>query len=445
MTRCRRGRRTRPLRPSRGGGPDRGRRASRRARPTADRSPPIRACSACWRSSDLRHGRAVFAFSRPRSASTRGLDQQMQVDGIASDHDPRRGIRADGGWMPPMARYFAAGGIPRHRPLISARSSPASCSAHLQRRPRGRRHVQAGVRRRRPLRGRHIALQQLFIAAAELRARDDVERNDAGACSCRCSMKNFFARLLGCDRSVPIWWIVSLAIGAGVLYKRKTRSNRHDAARPLRGDRIDVAAALTACWEQRSRMTREEDPDHHRRRARRRGGRRAPTSDAARHGHRHHRGHQDPRPRGHRVGVRQDSAEAARQHQRRHARAASSSSRSTKATASTRAIPAADRSRSRSDARRQRHRVARRGRASLEQSRQSVQTARVQLEQASAQPRAPARAVEPAAHHARSARAGRERGARRRIDAAGARKGRSPRRRAASSRSAPGSRAPATT
>ena len=75
--------------------------------------------------------------------------------------------------------------------------------------------------------------------------------------------------------------------------------------------------------------------------------------------------------------------------------------------------------------------------ASLEQMRQSVETARVQLEQASAEPRAPAGAVEPAAHHARSARTGRERREGRRVVAAGAREAGRRRRRRASSRSAP--------
>ena len=51
--------------------------------------------------------------------------------------------------------------------------------ARLQRRPRRRRHVQAGVRHRRPLAGPPRAPAALH-PAAQLRARDDVERDDAG-------------------------------------------------------------------------------------------------------------------------------------------------------------------------------------------------------------------------------------------------------------------------
>ena len=136
----------------------------------------------------------------------------------------------------------------------------------------------------------------------------------------------------------------------------------------------------------------------------------------------HDRGDQDARPRGDRVGVGQDPAEAARQHQRRHAGPRRRSRRQRRRSRHEGAVPAADRPEVAAHARRQRHGVARRRRkASLEQLRQTVETARVQLDQAQTEPGAPAGSLEAAAHDARGARKGGERRAGRRVGAAGAR------------------------
>ena len=100
---------------------------------------------------------------------------------------------------------------------------------------------------------------------------------------------------------------------------------------------------------------------------------------------RHRRGDQGSRPRGHRVGVRQDSAEAPGQHQRRHPRPGRRARGQRGRPRDPRAVPAADRSEVAADPRRQRHRVARRRQTRRSsRCRQSVETARVQVEQARA-------------------------------------------------------------
>ena len=141
-----------------------------------------------------------------------------------------------------------------------------------------------------------------------------------------------------------------------------------------------------------------------------RGRRRQPLLQEGQGPDGHDRRHQDARSRGDRLGVGQDSAEAAGQHQRRHARAASSTSRSTKATAIKKGqflLQIDPKSlRTRVDSGTASLQAAE---ASLEQMRQSVETARVQLDAGAAEPDAPAGSLDAAADDARSAREGGER------------------------------------
>ena len=182
--------------------------------------------------------------------------------------------------------------------------------------------------------------------------------------------------------------MVSLAIGLGVLYRRRTGPIATTPARHLRRDRLDHRRHQNGLV--RSLDVSEERAHRRRRRARRRAPWSPPIS-----GSRGTRAStvttdvdQDARPRSHRVGVGQDSAEAARQHQRRNAgprrrsrgqrrrprsRRASSCCRSTRS----RCAPASTAA----------PRRCRRPKASLEQLRQSVETARVAARAGAAEPR----------------------------------------------------------
>ena len=116
------------------------------------------------------------------------------------------------------------------------RSSPAS-SRRLQRGDRRRRHVQAGLRRRRPFAACSRALQHALHLPLDYVRESLSSPTNLGV----------FLPFLdetrsrrGCSASIDlfyIWWIVNLAIGLGVLYKRRTAPIADDDARHLRRDR----------------------------------------------------------------------------------------------------------------------------------------------------------------------------------------------------------------
>ena len=276
-------------------------------------------------------------WSSSRRVLRSALDRGRQAGGARSADAGHRVVRreaersgATSGWKP-------ASRTPAIRPR-PARWSASRCVMliiagillrDLQRAARRRRDVQAGLRHRRALGADHGAADA-FSLPARLPARNDVEPDQPRRCSCRFSTKTRFWR--GCSvRSICFrsGGTLSLAIGLGVLYKRRTA--------PIATDH--VARATSSSWRPSppsdlpfrrtgSIDVREEYSHHPRRRA----------ASAARRRRRqlllrprqrpdgHDRADQDARPRGHRVGLGQDSAQAARQHQRRDRRAASSTS-----------------------------------------------------------------------------------------------------------------------
>ena len=68
-----------------------------------------------------------------------------------------------------------------------------------------------------------LATLSLFTTPLAYARELAVERDQPRRCSCRFSTRaSFAARLLGSIDLVFIWWIVSLSIGLGVLYRKRT-------------------------------------------------------------------------------------------------------------------------------------------------------------------------------------------------------------------------------
>ena len=66
-------------------------------------------------------------------------------------------------------------------------------------------------------------LQQLFILPLNYARESMSSRDQPRACSCRFSTSpTSSARFLGTIDLFIVWWLVVLAIGLGVLYRRKT-------------------------------------------------------------------------------------------------------------------------------------------------------------------------------------------------------------------------------
>ena len=365
---------------------------------------------------------AVFAFLSTEVGQKAMLDQQMRGHGIVRRSicrtrcTTRWKLAPDARAITRRARSLVVGplvcaGRRRHR--AAASSTPSSAATRRSSRSFAI-VAHSGVL---------LALQQLFVLPLDYVRESMSSPTNLAVFLPFLDETSFLARLLGSIDLFRIWWLVSLAIGARGLLQAEDAADRLDADRRVRGCSHSSSRRCRRVL-RRSLDDPEEDP--HRSSA-------SSSSAAAvvaanlyfkreNVARRHDRGHQDARPRGDRVGVGQDSAEAARQHQRRHPRP-----RRQPGGQRRRPRHAAVSSCCRSIRKSLRTRVDS-GTASLEAAASVARTdAAVGRDGAraaragAAEPRAPARPLEAAAHDARSAREGRERRARRGVGAAGAR------------------------
>lgn len=162
---------------------------------------------------------AVFAFLSTEVGQNASLDQQMQVmeslrinlpDEIYDQMEARA----------PMARYYAAGGILVTAPLISAVVAGVMLLVFNVALGGDATFKQAFaiVAHTEVL----IALQQLFILPLNYARETMASATTLAVFVPMLDETSFFARFLGWIDLFRIWWFVSLAIGAAVLYKRKS-------------------------------------------------------------------------------------------------------------------------------------------------------------------------------------------------------------------------------
>ena len=83
------------------------------------------------------------------------------------------------------------------------------------------------------------ALSAVFTGAVELLRGPMSQRDQSGVLLPMLPEKSFLGRLLGMIDIFLIWWLVVLAIGLAVLYRRRTQPIAIGAARRLRRDRAD--------------------------------------------------------------------------------------------------------------------------------------------------------------------------------------------------------------
>ena len=149
-----------------------------------------------------RHGRgACSRSSRPRSARTPRLDQQMRVDGIVPDQSAGRVLRPDGSSRRRWRAISRPAAILVSGPAGLLRSSPASCcsssTSSSGATPRSsRRSPSSRIRR-------SSCASAALHPAAELRARNDGECDDAGGVPADARRDQLFGAVPRLDRPVP--------------------------------------------------------------------------------------------------------------------------------------------------------------------------------------------------------------------------------------------------
>ena len=154
--------------------------------------------------------------------------------------------------------------------------------------------------------------------ADELTAGLDVEQDQPRGPPADDGRESFLGRLLGMIDLFLIWWLVVLAIGLGVLYRRRTQPIAIGLFGRLWRHRVDDCRRDESVW--RNELTRNKKiligggvvvvlAARRLRELQVQAGRRRRQSTPS---------HPEARSRGDRLGVGQDPAEALRQHQRRH-------------------------------------------------------------------------------------------------------------------------------
>jgi hypothetical protein len=162
---------------------------------------------------------AVFAFLSTEVGLNASLDQQMQVieslrinlpDEVYDQMEARA----------PMARYYAAGGILVTSPVICAVVSGIILlifnvvlggDATFK-------QAYAIVAHSQVL----LVVQQFFILPLNYVRETMTSGTTLAVFAPMLDEMSFFARLLGWIDLFRVWWLVNLAIGAAVLYKRKS-------------------------------------------------------------------------------------------------------------------------------------------------------------------------------------------------------------------------------
>ena len=175
--------------------------------------PPTSASRRCW----ISRSGTMESFGRDRDAT------RIPADGADGSRITRTSA--------PVVQVVvhAAHGADRRRHRVRG----------LQRGARRRRHLQAGLRRRRALGRRPAPCSSCSCCRSPTRARRCRAR-PTSASSCRFSTKARSRR--GCSgRSISffIWWMVSLAIGLGVLYRKRTGPIATTLLAIYVGDRAD--------------------------------------------------------------------------------------------------------------------------------------------------------------------------------------------------------------
>ncbi len=186
---------------------------------------------------------AVFAFLSTEVGQNATLDQQMQVmeslrinlpDEFYDQMEARAGT----------ARYFAGGGILVTAPLISA--VVAGIMLLIFNVALGGdatfKQAFAIVAHSQVL----LALQQLFILPLNYTRETMASATTLAVFLPMLDQTSFLARFLGWIDLFRIWWLVSLAIGAAVLYKRKSGPIAWTLLGLYLVFALVVAAALTA-------------------------------------------------------------------------------------------------------------------------------------------------------------------------------------------------------
>ena len=224
-------------------------------------------------------------------------------------------------------------------------SSPG-CSGCLQRHARRHGDVQTGAGGGDPLDGHHGA-RCGDCGADSARAGQMTMTGpfNLGVLVPMLDENSFISRFLGGINVFTLWDTVVVAIGLGVLYRRKTAQHRHrtaDRLRHRRGRRLIVGVQRSQVVGQALQVTNEtKEKDRHRPGRRRRPGRhrvRQPGLQAD-DGRRRSPSRRSRRRdlEAHRLGQRQDPAEEDRQHQRGDDGQGRERSRSTKADGEARA------------------------------------------------------------------------------------------------------------
>ncbi len=186
---------------------------------------------------------AVFAFLSTEVGQEASLDQQMQMmesfrinlpDEFYDQMEARAG----------RARYFAAGGILVTTPLICAAIAGIMLLIFnvVLGGDASFKQAMAVVAHSQVL----VALQQLFILPLNYVRETMSSATTLSVFAPMLDEMSFLARLLGWIDLFWVWWIVNLAIGAAVLYKRKSAPIAWALLGVYLVFALIIAAALTA-------------------------------------------------------------------------------------------------------------------------------------------------------------------------------------------------------